>query len=160
MPFLLPSHPPVSLHKPVLLFCWLAWDSARPSSPCPAWHLWSWVWLLAHPCWVTVLGVLGKYLWEAQWLYYCLNEQIACKVPRFWTLLFCHPFTLLCALSCWLSALGSYRFGILSGLVLDLQVYPFLRVCSILLYSLHICYCPVLCDFADGYYLFWLRGQW
>lgn len=96
MPFLLPSRLPVPLNKPVLPFCWLAWNSARPSSPYPPTSL-KLVWLLTLPYWVTVLGVLGKYLWEAEWLYYCLNEQIACEVPRFWTLLFCHPFTLLCA---------------------------------------------------------------
>lgn len=57
------------------------------------------------------------------------------------------------------SAFGSCRFGILSGFVLDLQIYPSLPLSSILPYSLHIHDGPVLLDLADRY-LFWPRGQW
>lgn len=137
MPFLLPSHPPVSLHKPVLLFCWLAWDSARPSSPCPATSL-GWSGSVTHPC-SHIPGLCYRkvsvklsgciIVWIRQLLVKCLNSEHCFSATLSH---FCVPF------SCWLSALGSYRFGILSGLVLDLPGLSISRVCSILLWLAHL----------------------
>lgn len=82
---------------------------------------------------VTILGVLGKYLWETQWLLSEWPKVLwSSQISNTVFLLLLHIFP-----SSQLLAPNSYSFGILSEFVIFLQVYSFLQFCPIPLYSLH-----------------------